>query len=458
MAGVVFGVWAPSAERVSVIGDFNGWDREAAPLSPRGDSGIWEGFVPEVSVGDVYKFGVVGPNGYQVDKADPLAVRAEVPPKTGSIVWDLSYDWGDEAWMSSRGGRHGVDAPISVYEVHLGSWRRDPSDPGRLLSYREVAPMLAEHALSLGYTHVELLPIMEHPFYGSWGYQTTGYFAATSRYGTPQDLMFLIDHLHQHGIGVLLDWVPSHFPSDEHALAFFDGTHLYEHADPREGFHPDWNSYIFNYGRHEVRSFLLSSAMFWLERYHADGIRVDAVASMLYRDYSRKAGEWIPNRFGGRENLEAIDLLRRLNEEVYSRFPDAVTVAEESTAWPMVSRPTYVGGFGFGFGRFGWGSPFYHSRFGWGGGYAWGWDDPFWYGGGVDSYVEYHSQIDLHIRATGTNAPLFDGRAQARSETNRLDVVIPSLVDAMFTGFPGRNGEVVKITIPTKPAGQAAHY
>jgi 1,4-alpha-glucan branching enzyme len=347
--GVVFGVWAPSAERVSVIGDFNGWDREAAPLSARGDSGIWEGFVAEASVGDVYKFGVVGPNGYRVDKADPLAVRAEVPPKTGSVVWDLSYDWGDEAWMSSRGDRHSVHAPISVYEMHLGSWRRDPSDPTRLLSYREVAPMLAEHALSLGYTHVELLPIMEHPFYGSWGYQTTGYFAATSRYGTPQDLMFLVDHLHQHDIGVLLDWVPSHFPSDDHALAFFDGTHLYEHADPREGFHPDWNSYIFNYGRHEVRSFLLSSAMFWLERYHADGIRVDAVASMLYRDYSRKAGEWIPNRFGGRENLEAIDFLRRLNEEVYGAFPDAVTVAEESTAWPRVSRPTYVGGLGFGF-------------------------------------------------------------------------------------------------------------
>jgi 1,4-alpha-glucan branching enzyme len=347
--GVVFGVWAPSAERVSAVGDFNGWDREADPLSPRGDSGIWEGFVAEASVGDVYKFGVVGPNGYRVDKADPLAVRAEVAPKTGSIVWDLSYEWGDEAWMSSRAGRHGVDAPISVYEVHLGSWRRDPSDPGRLLSYREVAPMLAEHLLSLGYTHVELLPIMEHPFYGSWGYQTTGYFAASSRYGAPQDLMFLVDHLHQRGIGVLLDWVPSHFPSDEHGLAFFDGTHLYEHADPREGFHPDWNSYIFNYGRHEVRSFLLSSAMFWLDRYHADGIRVDAVASMLYRDYSRKDGEWIPNRFGGRENLEAIDLLRRFNEEAYAAFPDAVTVAEESTAWPMVSRPTYVGGLGFGF-------------------------------------------------------------------------------------------------------------
>jgi 1,4-alpha-glucan branching enzyme len=347
--GVVFGVWAPSAERVSVIGDFNGWDREADPLSPRGASGIWEGVAEAASVGDVYKFHVVGPNGYRVEKADPLAVRAEVAPKTGSIVWDLSYEWGDGEWMSSRGGRHSVHAPIAVYEVHLGSWRRDPSDPSRMLSYREVAPLLADHALALGYTHVELLPIMEHPFYGSWGYQTTGYFAASSRYGSPQDLMHLIDHLHQRGIGVILDWVPSHFPSDEHGLAFFDGTHLYEHADPREGFHPDWNSCIFNYGRHEVRSFLLSSAMFWLDRYHADGIRVDAVASMLYRDYSRKDGEWIPNRFGGRENLEAIEFLRRLNEEVYGTFPDALTVAEESTAWPMVSRPTYVGGLGFGF-------------------------------------------------------------------------------------------------------------
>src|SRR5438874_1963177 len=347
--GVVFGVWAPSAERVSVIGDFNGWDREGDPLSARGSSGLWEGVVSRASIGDVYKFHIAGPNGYRVDKADPLAVRAEVSPKTGSIVWSLDYEWGDEEWMSSRGERHSASAPISVYEVHLGSWRRDPSDPGRLLSYREVAPMLAEHALGLGYTHVELLPIMEHPFYGSWGYQTTGYFAASSRYGSPQDLMYLIDHMHQRGIGVLLDWVPSHFPSDEHGLAYFDGTHLYEHADPREGYHPDWNSYIFNYGRHEVRSFLLSSAMFWLDRYHADGLRVDAVASMLYRDYSRKAGEWIPNKFGGRENLEAIDLLRRLNEEVYGAFPDAMTVAEESTAWPMVSRPTYVGGLGFGF-------------------------------------------------------------------------------------------------------------
>ncbi|MBV8295984.1 MAG: 1,4-alpha-glucan branching protein GlgB [Acidimicrobiia bacterium] len=347
--GVVFAVWAPSAGRVNVIGDFNGWDRDADPLSPRGSSGIWEGVAARASVGDVYKFHVAGPNGYRVDKADPLGVRAELPPKTGSIVWSLDYEWGDGEWMASRAPRHSVSAPISVYEVHLGSWRRDPAEPGRLLSYRELAPMLAEHALALGYTHVELLPIMEHPFYGSWGYQTTGYFAATSRYGTPQDLMYLVDQLHQHGVGVILDWVPSHFPSDEHGLAFFDGTHLYEHADRREGFHPDWNSCIFNYGRHEVRSFLLSSAMFWLDRYHADGIRVDAVASMLYRDYSRRAGEWVPNRFGGRENLEAIDLLRRLNEDVYGAFPDVLTAAEESTAWPMVSRPTYVGGLGFGF-------------------------------------------------------------------------------------------------------------
>src|SRR5438874_1638645 len=345
--GVVFGVWAPSAERVSVIGDFNGWDREGDPLSARGSSGLWEGVVSRASVGDVYKFHIAGPNGYRVDKADPLAVRAEVSPKTGSIVWSLDYEWGDEEWMSSRGERHSASAPISVYEVHLGSWRRDPSDPGRLLSYREVAPMLAEHALGLGYTHVELLPIMEHPFYGSWGYQTTGYFAASSRYGSPQDLMYLIDHLHQRGVGVLLDWVPSHFPSDEHGLAFFDGTHLYEHADPREGFHPDWNSYIFNYGRHEVRSFLLSSALFWLDRYHADGIRVDAVASMLYRDYSRKEGEWIPNESGGRENEEAIAFMKELNERVKALHPGALMIAEESTAFPKVTHPAGYGGLGF---------------------------------------------------------------------------------------------------------------
>ena len=348
-AGTRFAVWAPNAERVSVMGDFNGWEREGHPLRVLGDSGIWEGFLPGVGKGALYKFHIVSRNGgYRVDKADPFGSMHERPPRTGSVVWDLDYAWEDADWMRERAAHNALNAPLAIYEVHLGSWLRDPAEPDRLLSYREVAPRLAEHARTLGFTHVELLPIMEHPFYGSWGYQTTGYFAPTSRYGTPQDLMYLIDHLHQQGVGVILDWVPSHFPSDEHSLAYFDGTHLFEHADTRQGFHPDWKSLIFNYGRHEVRSFLLSSGMFWLDRYHADGLRVDAVASMLYLDYSRKEGEWIPNVYGGRENLEAIEFLRRLNTEVYGHFPDVLTIAEESTSWPMVSRPTYVGGLGFG--------------------------------------------------------------------------------------------------------------
>lgn len=347
--GVQFAVWAPNAEAVSVVGDFNEWQRDAHPLRPRADSGIWEGFVPAAGPGTVYKFHVRSRRvGYAVDKADPFAVYAELPPKTASIVWDLAYDWNDDRWMHNRAERNASNAPISVYEVHLGSWMRVPEEDGRSLTYRELAPRLAEYVNDLGFTHVEFLPVMEHPFYGSWGYQTTGYFAPTSRFGTPQDFMFLVDVLHQHDIGVILDWVPSHFPSDEHGLAYFDGTHLFEHADPRQGYHPDWGSYIFNYGRNEVRSFLLSSAMFWLDKYHADGLRVDAVASMLYLDYSRKAGEWVPNEFGGRENLDAITFLRRFNEDVYQRFPDTQTMAEESTAWPMVSRPTYVGGLGFG--------------------------------------------------------------------------------------------------------------
>ncbi len=347
--GTVFAVWAPNAESVSVIGDFNGWNPEAQPLEVRGASGIWEGFVPGAGHGAVYKYRIVGPGGqYRADKADPLATFAEVPPRTGSVIWDLGYDWGDEGWMRERGRRNGGAAPWSIYEVHLGSWMRKPEEGGRSLGYREIAPRLADHVESLGFTHVELLPVMEHPFYGSWGYQTTGYFAPTSRYGTPQDMMFLVDHLHQRGIGVVLDWVPSHFPSDAHGLAYFDGTHLYEHEDRRRGFHPDWNSYIFNYGRHEVRSFLASSALSWLSRYHVDGIRVDAVASMLYLDYSRRPGEWIPNAFGGRENLEAIEFLRRLNVEIYASHPDVQVMAEESTSWPMVSRPTYIGGLGFG--------------------------------------------------------------------------------------------------------------
>ena len=348
--GVWFAVWAPNAERVSAIGDWNGWDRRDHPLAPRGGSGVWEAFVPGVTAGMRYKFHIESRvRGYRVDKADPFAFFNEVPPARASVVWDLAYEWGDGDWMSGRAARQSLSAPMSIYEVHLGSWRRRPEEGNRSLTYREIAPLLAEHVLRLGFTHVELLPVMEHPFYGSWGYQTTGYFAPTSRYGTPQDLMYLIDHLHQRGIGVILDWVPSHFATDEYALAFFDGTHLFEHADPRQGYHPDWGSYIFNYGRSEVRSFLTSSAAFWLDKYHVDGLRVDAVASMLYLDYSRKAGEWIPNRYGGRENLEAIGFLRAFNAEVYRSFPDTQTVAEESTAWPLVSRPTYVGGLGFGY-------------------------------------------------------------------------------------------------------------
>jgi 1,4-alpha-glucan branching enzyme len=344
--GTYFAVWAPDAERVSVIGDFNHWDPMAQPLQTKGASGIWEGFVPQAGPGAVYKFHVVSRHrGYQVDKSDPFASFCETPPRTGSIVWDLSYDWQDHEWMRTRSERNSLTGPISIYEVHLGSWMRAP---GGFLTYRDVAPRLAEYCSRMGFTHAELLPVMEHPFYGSWGYQTTGYFAPTSRYGTPQEFMELIDALHRAEIGVFLDWVPSHFPNDEHGLGFFDGTHLYEHADPRKGFHPDWKSFIFNYGRNEVRSFLLSSAMHWLTTYHADGLRVDAVASMLYLDYSRKEGEWLPNRYGGRENLEAIEFLRQLNTTAYGEHADIQTVAEESTAWPMVSRPTYLGGLGFG--------------------------------------------------------------------------------------------------------------
>jgi 1,4-alpha-glucan branching enzyme len=346
--GAFFAVWAPNAQSVSVMGQFNGWNKESHPLSARGASGIWEGFVPGLGRGVAYKFHVVSRyGGYRVDKADPFAIHHETPPRTGSVVWDLDYEWGDAEWMGSRRERGSLEAPISTYEVHLGSWRRG-EDGRRFLTYREVAAPLAAYAREMGFTHVELMPIMEHPFYGSWGYQTTGYFAPTSRYGTPQDFMFLVDTLHRSGVGVILDWVPSHFPTDEHGPGYFDGTHLYEHADVRQGHHPDWKSSIFNYGRNEVRSFLLSSAMFWLDRYHADGLRVDAVASMLYLDYSRKEGEWIPNTHGGRENLEAIAFLRRFNEVVYEAHPDVQTIAEESTSWPMVSRPLYVGGLGFG--------------------------------------------------------------------------------------------------------------
>jgi 1,4-alpha-glucan branching enzyme len=345
--GTWFAVWAPNAESVALIGDFNDWDKRADPMAQRATSGVWELFVPDVAPGVRYKYHVVSRyRGYRADKADPFAFYAEMAPRRASLVWDLEYAWQDADWMLGRGEKQETAAPISIYEIHLGSWRREGN---RFLTYREMAPLLAEHMLQLGFTHVEMLPVMEHPFYGSWGYQSLGYFAPTSRYGTPQDLMYLIDYLHRQGLGVILDWVPSHFPGDEHGLVFFDGTHLYEHADPRKGYHPDWSSYIFNYGRNEVRSFLISSAMFWLETYHADALRVDAVASMLYLDYSRQAGEWIPNEHGGRENLEAISFLRTMNEEVYRTFPDAQTLAEESTAWPMVSRPIYVGGLGFGY-------------------------------------------------------------------------------------------------------------
>jgi len=347
--GIYFAVWAPNARQVSVIGDFNNWNKESHPLRSRGKSGIWEGIITEANRGDIYKYHISSKyQKYEVDKADPFAVYTEKPPKTGSVIWNFEYTWGDQEWMNKRNKYNSLDSPMTTYEVHLGSWRRIPEEGQRSLSYRELAPQLVEHIQRTGFTHVEFLPIMEHPFYGSWGYQTTGYFAPTSRYGKPQDLMFLIDYLHQNDIGVILDWVSSHFPTDEHGLAFFDGTHLFEHADPRKGYHPDWNSYIFNYGRSEIQSFLISSALFWLDKYHADGLRVDAVASMLYLDYSRKKGEWIPNKFGGRENLEAISFLRRLNEEVYKNYPDVQTIAEESTAWPIVSRPTYLGGLGFG--------------------------------------------------------------------------------------------------------------
>jgi len=344
--GVHFSVWAPDAREVSVIGDWNDWDPKRHRLERLGSSGIWSAFVPEVVVGQRYKYRIQSSREARwVDKADPFAFHAEVPPATASRVWNLDFEWSDGEWMRDRAHRNAPDAPVSIYELHLVSWRRGRD--GALLGYRELAGPLIEHVKSLGFTHVELLPLMEHPFFGSWGYQITGFFAPSSRYGTPQDLMALIDELHRAGIGVILDWVPSHFVSDEHGLARFDGTHLYEHADPRQGMHPDWKTLIFNYGRHEVCSFLLSSAMYWLDRYHVDGLRVDAVASMLYLDYSRKEGEWIPNVHGGRENLEAIAFLQRLNRAVHERHPEVCTYAEESTAWPGVSRPVEEGGLGF---------------------------------------------------------------------------------------------------------------
>jgi len=343
--GAHVAVWAPNARAVSVIGEWNAWDAGADVLLPRWDhSGIWEADVARLRHGQTYKFAIAASHGARQDRADPFAFAAEIAPASASRAWRLDYEWEDGEWMATRRARNAMGAPFSVYEVHLGSWRR-PS--GTLPGYREIALPLAEYAQRMGFTHVELMPITEHPFYGSWGYQTTGYFAPTSRYGTPQDCMYLIDVLHRHGIGVILDWVPSHFPDDPHGLAKFDGTHLYEHADPRLGFHPEWKSAIFNYGRHEVRAFLMSSAHFWLEKYHIDGLRVDAVASMLYLDYGRKDGEWIPNAYGGKENLDAIEFLKNLNVAVGRDFPDTRAIAEESTSWPMVSRPVFAGGLGF---------------------------------------------------------------------------------------------------------------
>ncbi|HTS89869.1 MAG TPA: 1,4-alpha-glucan branching protein GlgB [Gemmatimonadales bacterium] len=349
-AGFRFAVVAPNAGRVSVIGDFNGWDPAAHPMSST-DAGVWQRFISGVGPGSGYKYRVVSRNGeYVADKADPFAFAAEMPPSTASLTTlPPSYVWGDAEWMAARDRGRIHEAPLSIYEVHLGSWRRVPEAGNRWLTYREAADQLADYVSAQGFTHVELLPLAEHPFYGSWGYQVTGYFAPTARYGSPQDLMYLVDTLHRRGIGVILDWVPAHFPRDGHGLAYFDGTHLYEHADPRQGFHPDWQTFVFNYGRDEVRSFLLSNAMFWLDRYHIDALRVDAVASMLYLDYGRQSGEWVPNRYGGRENLDAVDFLRTLNERLHLEYPGATVIAEESTSWPMVSRPTYLGGLGFGF-------------------------------------------------------------------------------------------------------------
>ncbi|WP_128544663.1 1,4-alpha-glucan branching protein GlgB [Larkinella soli] len=349
VVGTYFAVWAPSARYVSVIGNFNGWNKGSHPLNVRWDSsGIWEGFIPDIGRGEVYKYAITHEGGRELEKGDPYALWWETPPKTASVVWDTWYEWKDDYWMRNRGKFNALNKAISVYEVHLASWRRDPSDPERQLSYGEVADALVPYVKEMGFTHVEFMPVMEHPYSPSWGYQITGYFAPTSRFGTPQDFMTLIERLHHENIGVYLDWVPSHFPGDAHGLYEFDGSHLYEHPDMRKGYHPDWKSYIFNYGRNEVRSFLLSNAHFWLDRYHIDGLRVDAVASMLYLDYSRNHGEWEPNIFGGRENLETISLFKELNESVYREFPEVQTIAEESTAFPGVSRPAYTGGLGFG--------------------------------------------------------------------------------------------------------------
>jgi 1,4-alpha-glucan branching enzyme len=348
--GTHFALWAPNATAVAVIGDFNSWDASKHPMVFSAQSGLWTCFIPKLADGTIYKYYVQGHNGYAAEKCDPMGFAAEMRPKTASVVWNLDkYTWSDAKWQDQKMKANATDAPISIYEVHLGSWARVPDDGNRWLTYREMAETLVPYVVKMGFTHVEVMPVSEHPLDASWGYQTTGYFATTSRFGTPEDFMHLVDTFHQAGIGVIVDWVPAHFPKDGHALGLFDGTHLYEHADPRQGEHQEWGTYVFNYGRYEVRNFLLSNAMFWFDRYHIDGLRVDAVASMLYLDYARKDGEWLPNRYGGRENIEAIEFLRMLNEKVYAEYPAAMMIAEESTAWPLVTRPTYVGGLGFGF-------------------------------------------------------------------------------------------------------------
>lgn len=348
VTGVNFAVWAPNAKEVSVLGDFNGWNKTQHAMRKLIPSGIWEVFLPGLGAGENYKFCVTDAHGHQVEKADPYATFSELPPRTASVVADLdSYQWSDQAWMNKRAVNNGLDQPISVYELHLGSWRQDHQKPNGWMNYRDIAHQLVEYCQQMGFTHIELMPVSEHPFTGSWGYQTVGYFATTSRYGSPEDFMYFVDYCHQHDLGVIIDWVPAHFPKDQHGLAKFDGTALYEHSDPRQGEHPDWSTLIFNYDRNEVKNFLVSNAMFWLDKYHIDGLRVDAVASMLYLDYSRKEGEWIPNKYGGRENLGAIDVLKFMNERVHDRYDGVLTIAEESTSWGGVSRPTYAGGLGF---------------------------------------------------------------------------------------------------------------
>jgi 1,4-alpha-glucan branching enzyme len=347
--GVAFAVWAPTARSVSVVGDFNNWDGRIHMMRALGSSGVWELFIPGIDEGAIYKYEIRTAAGGLLLKSDPFAQRMETPPATASIVFRSGYQFRDEEWMVARARRDPVRQPVSIYEVHLGSWRRVPEEQSRSLTYRELAGALGDYVQEMGFTHVELMPVMEHPFAGSWGYQVSGYFAATSRYGTPDDFRYLVDELHRRGIGVILDWVPAHFPKDEFSLGRFDGTALFEHEDPRLGSHPDWGTYIFNYGRNEVRSFLISSALFWLREFHTDGLRVDAVASMIYRDYARREGDWIPNQYGGKENLEAISFLRALNEQAYELNPGILMIAEESTAWAGVSRPTFMGGLGFGF-------------------------------------------------------------------------------------------------------------